>query len=140
MLRLARLGLLLAFFALLMFMMAGPARADDQLFSSPDAHVIGSTITGTEATLGAYAGTIGADIDPVTGAITNGHSTITFGDGSTLSFDFEGQIYPDLTLDGTWTITGGSGALDGASGGGTFAGTTDLTTYDTDIEGILTLP
>jgi len=136
--RLPKLGLVLTFIALLIA--AAPALADDQPFSSPNSHVESGMITGTEAILGPYSGPIDADIDPVSGAITNGTATLDFGGGDTLSITFEGQIFPDLTIAGTFTFVGGTGALAGACGGGIFTGTTDLTTYDSDLEGTLTLP
>jgi hypothetical protein len=142
MFRFQKLGLVFTLFALLM--LAAPALAGQIPFSSPDAHVDGpsGTITGTEATLGAYDGIISADIDQVTGAITNGYCNIEFGVGSgdTITFTFEGQIYADGTVNGTFTFVDGTGALAGIMGGGTFAGTTDGITYDTDIEGMYTLP
>ena len=137
MFRLPKLSLVIACFGLVT---AAPARADDQPFSSPDAHVESSTITGTEATLGAYSGPIDATIDPATGMISNGTATFDFGGGDTLDVTFEGQIFPDGSVAGTFSFVGGTGNLAGASGGGTFMGTTDLVTFDVDIEGTLTLP
>jgi hypothetical protein len=141
MFRIQKLGLVFTLFALLI--LAAPALAVDQPFSSTDAHVDGSSITGTEATLGAYAGYIDANVDFTTGAITNGFSVIEFGSGSgnALLFTFEGQInLMDFSISGTFTIRFGTGALEGASGGGTFTGSTDGSTFDADLEGTLTLP
>jgi hypothetical protein len=142
MFRLPKLGLIFTLFAVLM--LATPALATDYQYSSTDEVVDGSSgdTTGTETGelgLGAYTGstsaTIGSD-----GSITNGTQTITFGDGSTLSITFEGQIYPDGSVLGTFTWVGGTGALDGASGSGTFVGVTDGVAFYSDIEGTLTLP
>jgi hypothetical protein len=143
MFRYARLGLVLVVFALLLA--ATPAAATDYAFSSPMTHVDvpTSTITGSEVgdlALGDFNGPIGADIDPTTGVISNGMTMLVFFGGDTLSLTFEGQIFPDGTVSGDFTIVDGSGALAGASGSGTFVGTTDGVTFDSDLEGILTLP
>ena len=141
--RLPKLGLVLTFIALLI--LAAPALATDYQYSSTDEQVDAATgaTTGTETGdlgLGAYTGSTSATIDPITGAITNGMQTITFGDGSTLTSTFEGQIFADGSVMGTFAFIGGTGALAGASGGGTFVGVTDGSTFDSDIEGTLTLP
>jgi hypothetical protein len=143
MFRLMRPGLVFVVVALLLA--AGPAVATDYAFSSPMTHVDGpsGTITGEDVgdlALGPFSGPISADIDPNTGIISNGMTTYDFGGGDTLIITFDGQIFSDGTLSGSFTIVDGTGALAGASGGGTFAGTTDLVTYDTDVEGTLTLP
>ena len=143
MFRFATPALVLVVFALLLA--ATPAVATDYAFSSPLTHIDApsATVTGTEVgdlALGAFSGPISANIDPTTGVISNGMTTYEFDSGDTLSFTFEGQIFPDGTVTGTFTIVDGSGGLAGASGGGMFVGTTDGVTYDTDVEGTLTLP
>ena len=142
MFRLPKLGLIFTLFAVLI--LAAPALATDYQYSSTDEVVDGTSgdTTGTETGdlgLGAYTGSTSANIGS-DGSITNGMQTITFGDGSTLSITFEGQIYPDGSVLGTLTWIGGTGALAGASGSGTFVGTTDLITFNVDVEGTLTLP
>jgi hypothetical protein len=142
MFRLPKLGLIFTFFAMLI--LAAPALATDYQYSSTDQVVDGTSgdTTGTETGdlgLGAYTGSTSATINS-DGSITNGMQTITFGDGSTLSITFAGQIYPDGSVLGTFTWVGGTGALDGASGSGTFVGTTDGVAFYTDVEGTLTLP
>jgi hypothetical protein len=142
MFRFPKLGLIFTLFAVLL--LAAPALATDYQYSSTD-EVVDATsgnTTGTETGdlgLGAYTGSTSATINP-DGSITNGTQTITFGDGSTLSITFEGQIFPDLSVSGTLTWVGGTGALDGASGSGTFVGTTDGIAFYVDVEGTLTLP
>jgi hypothetical protein len=144
MFRLPKLGVVLTFIAMLIF--AAPALATDYQYSSTDEHVDAASgdTTGTETgdlSLGTYTGNASATIDPVTGAITDGTQTITFdADGSTLSISFSGQIFADGSVVGTFSWTGGTGALDGASGSGTFVGTTDGVGFDVDVEGTLTLP
>jgi hypothetical protein len=143
MFRFPKLGIVLAVFVVLMA--AKPAVATDYAFSSPMTHVESGTISGTEVgdlSLGAYTGPIDADIDPATGIISNGTATLDFGGGNTLSITFEGQIFPDGSVAGTFTFVDGTGALAGASGSGTFMGTFNpfLGTFDTDNEGTLTLP
>ncbi len=143
MFRFAKLGVVLVAFVLMMA--ARPALATDYQYSSTDEQVDAATgaTMGTETgdlALGAYTGNTSATINP-DGSITNGMQTITFGDGSTLSITFQGQI--DLTtggVSGTFTWVGGTGALAGASGSGTFVGMTDGVTFFVDVEGTLTLP
>ena len=142
MFRLPKLGLIFTLFAVLI--LAAPALATDYHYSSTDEVVDGTTgdTMGTETGdlgLGAYTGSTSATIN-ADGSITDGMQTITFGDGSTLSITFEGQIFPDGSVSGTLTWIGGTGALDGASGSGTFVGTTDGIAFYVDVEGTLTLP
>jgi hypothetical protein len=138
MFNLPKLGLVFTFFAPLI--LAAPALAVDQPFSSPDAHIESGMITGSDAILGDYAGPVSADIDPLTGRITNGMAFLDFGGGDSLTFTFEGQINPTGSVTGTFTFVDGTGALAGASGGGTIDAKTDGSTFDGDLEGTLTLP
>jgi hypothetical protein len=142
MFRFPKLGLIFALFAVLL--LAAPARATDYQYSSTDSVVdaVSGDTMGTETGdlgLGPYTGSTGATINS-DGSITNGMQTITFADGSTLSIAFEGQIFADGSVSGNLIWLGGTGALDGASGSGTFVGTTDGIAFYVDVEGTLTLP
>ena len=55
-----------------------------------------------------------------------GTSTLTGADGSSIEISFAGTFVPtgptDATFQGTWTVTGGTGRFNDASGGGTYDG------------------
>ena len=55
-----------------------------------------------------------------------GHAVITAANGDELEFDFGGTAVTDatgnITFDGDWTITGGTGRFGDAQGGGTYEG------------------
>jgi hypothetical protein len=150
--------LILVFSLLALLMLTSPASAQlGQPFSSPDGrttftgsmgqHVTG-VVAGTEATLGAYTGTTEFDNETI-GAmiiISNGTATLDFGGGDTLSFSYEGtvDVLSGFIITATWTVTGATGALTGAAGGGTLTGVvlfenpmdpSQATGSTTDLEG-----
>ena len=55
----------------------------------------------------------------VTGNHITGEPTMVFDDGSTLTFSYQIKVDRDTGIfEGFWTVTGGTGQFDGASGGG----------------------
>jgi hypothetical protein len=152
MIRLPKLSLVLTLFALLL--LTAPA-IGQQPFSSPDGVImftgsmpnpdgslhVTDVIMGDEATLGSYSGGGAFDVDLSTGAINNGTVNLTFGDGSTLGLAYNGAVDLGGNITAAYTVTGGTGALSGATGSGTITGQTDFATGATaDIEGTLSLP
>ena len=95
----------------------------------PDFVPIAFAGTGTVTHLGAVAIT-GNDcvlFTPPTGLIKDGVLTITAANGDQLFATIEGtEVLPTLevpgTLEGTFAIVGGTGRLEGATGGGRFTG------------------
>ena len=84
-----------------------------------------------------------SQINFATGAQT-GTSTLTAADGSTIVMLFVGAFIPtgpaDATFQGTWTVTGGTGRFQGASGGGTYGGSAAGDVGVLNIDGTLSSP
>jgi hypothetical protein len=123
-----------------------PLKAKDAGSGSPLGPPVGSVIqtadTGTgEAThLGRYSLTAGETIDLATGAVTNGHFTLTAANGDTVSGTYSGQALPGLTgyvVSGP--ITGGTGRFAGATGLLVWHGTLDpqALTFTDEITGTI---
>jgi len=63
--------------------------------------------------------------NPLTGAFTGGQYTFTAANGDTISGTYGGQLIPAgnaFTIQGQFTITGGTGRFTGATGGGAATG------------------
>jgi hypothetical protein len=68
------------------------------------------------------------------------HYTVEGGDVAMIEW-VAGGVTPDGRTTGTWTVLGGSGAWDGATGGGTFnAGTDAAGAYTNTVTGEITMP
>jgi hypothetical protein len=73
-----------------------------------------------------------------------GTSTLTGADGSTIDISFAGVFVPtgptDATFQGAWTITGGTGRFEDATGGGTYDGSAAGDTGLLNLSGTLSNP
>src|SRR5262249_820472 len=127
-----KFALVLPLFAL--FVPATTVRADDQPFllkgklvitgqeQDPEGTKFTFTITGRSDPLGPYQGA-GYFVVTLDGTIiTNGSMTLTDNAGDSLIMIFKSLIFPDGSLLGAFTITGGTGQYKEASGGGDLFG------------------
>jgi hypothetical protein len=113
-----------------------PARADnmpftatgdvvviDEAFDDELGFLITFTSEGSGDPLGDFTGG-GTFYLTALGSIDRGQVTFTDGGGDDVLLAFDGDLYPDGTFDGEFVILGGTGAYDGATGNGTFMGST----------------
>jgi len=154
MVRLPTLRLVLTLVALLL--LAAPVRADDLPFQATDVIVTYTDIQdlgggnyrftfdveGSGTTLGDFTGSGVADYSYGAEMLSNASMTLAGADGS-ISFTFDGRIDSQTgEFDGvTFTIFDGTGAYEGASGGGTITGMADATNGALiNFDGVITTP
>jgi hypothetical protein len=89
--------------------------------------------------------TLGVDGIPL--SITDGHEVVSYPEGSAAFVHINGSIRPSskagfLTMEGTWTVTGGRGMFLGASGSGTWRAEQEIATgrFTQSWEGFEVLP
>jgi hypothetical protein len=102
------------------------------------------TITGpgTASPGGSFTTVQSHCVDPAAanpGLFSDGIFTFTYASGSQISGTYGGQLVPTddpavFTIDGEFAITDGTGAFDGATGGGDAGGETNLETGDASLE------